>query len=168
MKNLMKCVFTAGLLTASAIASAQWTVGGGYANYSEDDGGLDISLGGVYGSAGYVYENGQISFMPELRIGVGVADDNVSGVNVEIDSFLLLSLRGQYEVTKDFSVFLQPTYGRLEVTANFNGQSASDDEWEFGFGGGAAFKVSDTTSIEAIYESFDGTDVLSLGVRIAL
>ena len=168
MKNLMKCIFSAGLLTASTFASAQWTVGGGYANYSEDDGGLDISLGGVYGSAGYVYENGQISFMPEIRIGVGVADDTVSGVNVEIDSFLALSLRGQYEVTKDFSVFLQPTYGRLEVTANFNGQSVSDDEWEFGFGGGAAFKVSNTTSIEAIYESFDGTDVLSLGVRIAL
>ena len=168
MKNLMKCALIATLLTASSVASAQWTVGGGYANYSDDDDGLDLSLGGVYGSAGYVYQNSQISFIPEIRIGVGVADDTVSGVNVEIDSFLALSLRGQYEVTKDFSVFLQPSYGRLELTANFNGQSVSDDEWEFGFGGGAAFKVSDTTSIEAIYESFDGTDVLSLGFRLAL
>ena len=168
MKNLMKCALITTLLTVPTVASAQWTVGGGYANYSEEDGDLELSLGGVYGSAGYKYENGQISFIPEIRIGVGVADDSVEGINVEIDSFLALSLRGQYEVTKDFSVFLQPSYGRLELTANFNGQSVSDDEWEFGFGGGAAFKVSDTTSIEAIYESFDGTDVLSLGFRLAL
>ena len=134
MKNIMKCAITAGLIAVSSAASAQWTISGGYANYSEDDDGLDISLGGIYGSAGYLYKNGQVTFMPEIRIGVGVSDDKIGQVNLEIDSFLALSIRGQYDVTKDFSVFAQPTYGRLEVSANAGGQSVSEDEWEFGFG----------------------------------
>lgn len=170
MKILAKCLIMVSFLTVSAVASTQWTVGGGYTSYNEDDDGIDINLGAVYASAGYLYKNDKIAFMPELRIGVGVTDDTVYGVDVEVevDSFIAASLRAQYEVTDNFSVFLQPTYTRLELTASANGQSASEDEWEFGFGGGGSFKVTDTASIEAFYESFDGTDVLSVGVRIAL
>lgn len=172
MKTIFKSVAVASLLAASAMASAQgWNFGGGYANYMEDEG-IDINLGVIYGAVGYAYESGNMTWMPELRFGTGVSDDTVrfSGVDVdvEIDTFIVASLRGQYNVTETFGVFLQPSYGRLDVTASAQGLSLSDNTSEFGFGGGATFKVGDSASIEAIYETFDGSDVLSVGFRISL
>lgn len=166
MKNsLLKLTVIASLAALSSFANAQWTFSGGYANYNEEDGGVDISLGAVYASAGYEYTSGKMTFMPELRLGVGVGDDTLFGVNVEIDTFIAASVRGQYNVTDSFGVFLQPAYGRLEVSASASGQSASNDTTEFGFGGGASFKISDTASLEALYETFDGTDIISFGAR---
>ena len=165
MNNNFRIVAISGLLAISSMASAQWNFGAGYANYSESDEGVEISVGALYASVGYEYVSDKITFMPELRIGTGVTDDTVFDVNIEIDSFIAASIRGQYNVNESFGVFLQPSYGRLAVTASANGQSFSDDNWEFGFGGGASIKVSDTTSIEAFYESYDASDVLSVAVR---
>jgi opacity protein-like surface antigen len=166
MRNkFFKLTAIASLVCLSSVASAQWTFSGGYANYNEEDSGVDINLGAIYASAGYEYTSGKMTFMPELRLGVGVADDTVFGVNVEIDSFVVASIRGQYNVTDSFGVFLQPSYGRSAVSASAGGQSASDNTTEFGFGGGATFKLSETTALEASYESFDGTDVISFGAR---
>ena len=167
MNNFLKGLAIAGLVTTSSIASADWSISGGYANFNEDDDGLDVSLGAIYASAGYHYESGNVMFMPEIRLGVGVSDDDIFGVNVEIDSFFAASIRGQYNVTESFGVFLQPSYARLELTASGNGVSFTDDDWEFGFGGGATFKLSDAASIEAFYETYDGTDVISIGARFA-
>lgn len=168
MKSSFKSLTIVSLLAASSFASAEgWNFGGGYANYMEDEAGLDISLGAIYASVGYKYDSGNVSFMPELRLGVGVGDDSIQGIDVEIDNLLVASIRGQYNVTESFGVFLQPSYGRLEVTASFDGASASADEWEFGFGGGASFQISESSSIEAMYEAFDGADVLSVGLRMS-
>jgi opacity protein-like surface antigen len=164
IKTVFKITAIAGLLSLSSLASAEWTVGGGYINLSDDDG-IDLSLGALYASAGYEYSSGQMTFMPELRLGVGVSDDTVQGFNLEIDTFFAASIRGQYNVTDSFGVFLQPSYARLETTASAGGQSFTDDNWEFGFGGGAAFKLSESASLEAAYESFDGSDVLSVAAR---
>jgi opacity protein-like surface antigen len=165
VKNIFKGIFAASLLTATSLASAGWTVSGGYVNYNEDDEGIDISVDAVYASVGYEYESGNMVFMPEIRLGTGVGDDNVMGVEVEIDSVFAASIRGQYNITEQFAVFLQPSYARIEATARFEGQSVTEDDWEFGFGGGAAFKVSKSFSIEAIYENYDNSDVVSIGAR---
>lgn len=166
MNSTLKSLTIVGLLAASSFVSAEgWNFGGGYGNYMESDGGSDISLGAIYASAGYTYDSGQMTFMPSLRLGVGLGDDSVEGVKVEIDTLVIASIRGQYNVTDSFGVFLQPSYGRLEATATFNGRTATSDDWEFGFGGGASFKVSDSFSIEAMYEAFDEADVLSIGFR---
>jgi opacity protein-like surface antigen len=167
MNSTLKSLTIVSLLAASSFVSAEgWNFGGGYANYMEDDAGLDISLDVIYASVGYTYDSGKVSFMPELRLGVGVGDDSIQGVNVEIDTLLIASIRGQYNVTESFGVFLQPSYGHLEATVNFNGVSVSEDEWEFGFGGGASFQISESASIEAMYEAFAEADILSVGFRM--
>jgi hypothetical protein len=168
MKSTLKSLTIVSLLAASSLASAQgWSFGAGYANYMEDDAGIDITLGAIYASAGYTYESGNMSFMPEIRLGVGVSDDSIQGIDLEIDSLVIASIRGQYNVTDSFGVFLQPSYGRLEATASANGFSVTEDEWEFGFGGGASFQVSKSASIEALYEAFDEADVLSIAFRMS-
>lgn len=170
MKKIFKGLAVTGLLVASSLASAQgWNFGGGYSSYMEDDEGIDISLGALFGSVGYTYESGNLTFMPELRLGVGVGDDTVSifgeSVKVEIDTLVIASIRGQYNVAENFGIFLQPSYARLEATASTRGFSETADDWEFGFGGGATFKVSESASIEAMYEAFDESDVVSVGIR---
>jgi hypothetical protein len=63
-------------------------------------------------------------------------------------------------------ISIQPSYARLEATASLGSFSETEDDWEFGFGGGATFQVSESASIEAIYEAYDEADVLSIGLRM--
>lgn len=168
MNNISKVTkgfFIAGLLTVSSLASADWTISGGYSNYGEDDGGDDISLGVIYAGVGYEFQSENLTFMPELRYGKGVGDDKISGVTLEVDSFFSVSVRGQYKVTDTFAVFLQPAYSRLEATASVSNLSYTEDEWEFGIGGGAAFTLSEKFQLEALYENYDGSNVFSFGGR---
>lgn len=44
------------VLSLPLTASANWSLGGGYINLSDDSDGIDISLGGLYGSAAYKYQ----------------------------------------------------------------------------------------------------------------
>ena len=116
---MKRILFTLIILTASLPASAQWVVGGGYLNLSDDDDGIDVSLGAVYGSLGYIIEGEvQFSFIPEVRVGFGVSDDTNSGVNVDLDTFFALSLRGQYDFESGLYLYAAPSYARAEFTAS--------------------------------------------------
>lgn len=143
-------------------------------NLSDEDDGLDISLGGIVGSLGYKIKSGNNFYLiPEVRVGKGISDDSVSvlgvDVDVELDGFLALSLRGQFELDNSIYLFAAPTYANAEFTASASqgGRSASatEDSWEFGVGGGAGYNFSKVVSAEVMYEQFDGTDVLSLGLK---
>lgn len=153
---------------------ANWVGGVSYINLSEEDDGLEISLGGISGSLGYkIDSDNNFYFMPEVRIGTGISDDSVSilgvDVDVEMDSFIALSVRGQYELDNGVYLFAAPSYANVELTAkaSLEGQSASEteDSWEFGIGGGLGYKFNESTSAEFMYEQWDGVDVLSFGVK---
>ena len=164
---MKKLLLILGVLVFSVPASAQWVAGGGYLNLSDDEDGVDVSLGGIYGSLGYLIEGeGNFNFLPEIRLGVGISDDTVFGIDIELDTFFALSLRGQYDFESGLYLYAAPSYGRAEFTASAGGVSVSDDDWEFGFGGGAGYKFSDTVWGEISYETFDGTDVFSLGFKV--
>jgi hypothetical protein len=163
-----------GLLLAagvSAQASADWNAGLAYSNFQDDEDGIDISLDSVTLSVGYEFavNNSKFSFMPELRLGFGVGDDNISefenNINVEIQTYYGVTARGTYHASPNFYVFLQPSYVNLEVKASSMGMSAKEDDWETGFGGGVGFVPMDNFMLEAIFEDFDGTNVISAGIR---
>ncbi|MEL7312861.1 MAG: outer membrane beta-barrel protein [Pseudomonadota bacterium] len=154
------------LCTLSTPGVAQWVAGGGYINLSEDD--LDVSVGGVYGSIAYQIEaEGNFMFLPELRIGVGVGDDTVDGITVELSTFLALSLRGQYEFDSGLYLYAAPSYAQAEFDFSGFFGSGSEDESEVGIGGGAGYKFSDNAWGELSYEVFDGIDAVSFGFKYA-
>lgn len=170
-KKTVLAMFIAG---TSFSSFANWVGGVSYVNLSEGDDGEEISLGGITASLGYKIDSGNnFYFVPEVRIGTGVGDDSVSmfgvDVDVEMDSFIALSVRGQYDLNNGVYLFAVPSYANVEFTANASqgGQSASatEDSWEFGVGAGAGYKFNESTSAEFMYEQYDGTDVLSLGLK---
>ena len=178
MKKLVLGVFLASSSFAATAAesapSTNWVGGISYINLSDEDDGLDISLGGIVGSLGYKIKSGDNFYLiPEVRIGIGISDDSVTylgvDVDVELDSFLALSLRGQIELSNGVYLFAAPTYANAEFTASVSqgnlSASATEDSWEFGLGGGVGYSLSATTSAEFIYEQFDGTDVVSFGLK---
>tara|TARA_Y100000296_G_scaffold67947_1_gene80922 strand:+ start:1307 stop:1813 length:507 start_codon:yes stop_codon:yes gene_type:complete len=164
-----KAILTAALVSVSMSASANWVLGVGYSNLSDDEGDIDISLGAIVASAGYNYAvNETFTLVPELRYGIGVSDDEISGVEIELDSFYALTLKGEFNVSDNVYAYVAPSYGKLELTASASGVSVSESsDWEFGFGGGLGYKFNPATSVEVSYETFDGSDVLSLGVKFA-
>lgn len=175
MKVSYKALAAALTLAFSSSALADWNLSASYNNFSDDTDGIDISMGAVTAGLGYKYEypNSKFSVMPELRIGTGVKDDDFvlwygdMGISatVEIKTFTALSVRGQYEISDSVSVFVQPVYANLDVEVSLYGESASDDEWDFGVGAGLIARANEQFSFEVSYERFDDTDVVSAGVR---
>ncbi len=162
MKLVIKLAIASAFIGSSSMTLAQWTYGGGYSHYDE------LGQGLVYGSLGYQYELNNMTIMPEFRLGVGVGDDtqtvNIGGQNreliLEIDNFISASLRGQYSLSDSVGVFLQPSFSILE-------KSITDDSIEFTMGAGVSFKATKNVSIEALYESIDSFDALSIGLRFS-
>jgi len=167
MKNFKHALAVSALVLASTSAMAGWSVGGGYTNLSDSADGVDLSLGVLSANVGYSFESASSdwSVMPELRVGTGIQDDIVYDAGVEVERLIVLSTRFNYQATDAVSFFIQPSYANLKVKASYMGMSATDDEWEFGVGGGSNFKLSDQWSLEALYESYDGSNAISFAAR---
>ena len=165
MKKVVLCVF---MLFVSLSASAQWVVGGAYTNLSDDVGNSDFSLGALVGSIGYrFYPEGDTGFsiMPELRIGFGVGDDTVLGVEFELDRYAAINLRGQYAFDSGFYGFIAPSYTNIEVTGSFGGITVTEDDTEFGLGGGIGYMFNKQVHAEVLFEGIDGTDVFTFALK---
>lgn len=172
-KMLLGMLLASCSLTTMAAETEQgnrWVGGIGYANLSEDLDGVDISLGGIVASLGYQVKSRDNFFItPEIRFGTGVSDDTVSvygySFGVELERFVALSVRGQFEFDNGFYLYAAPTYANAKFKVSGLGTSASDDSWEFGVGGGLGYNFTQTVSAEVSYEQFDGTDVVSIGLK---
>jgi hypothetical protein len=166
---LKQFLFSLSLLVLPLTASANWLVGAGYANLSAEDDGDDLSLGAIYGSVAYEFPqaDSQFSIMPELRVGTGVSDDHIDSITVEVNSFITLSVRGQYNYDNGVYLYVMPSYANLDSKASIQGRSISDDEWELGFGGGVGKKLNTNISVEVSFESYDDTDAFTVGFKYA-
>ncbi|WP_191321822.1 outer membrane beta-barrel protein [Colwellia sp. C1TZA3] len=160
-----KSLIVLSLLVLPLTASANGSAGAGYVNLSLEN----LSLGAIYGAVAYefVAEDSQFSLVPELRLGTGISDDKTGSIKVEVERFMAFSVRGQYNYNNGFYVYVMPSYANLDLKASFRGTSASDDEWEFGFGAGVGKKLNEKISVEASFENHDGTDVITVGFKYA-
>lgn len=162
-----KAILAAAILGTSLSASANWELGVGYGNISDSEDGVDLSLGGLMVSAGYQYNvSDSVTLTPQVRYGIGIQDDEISGIDIELDNFYALSLKASTSLGEKAYAYVVPSYGKLELTGSAGGYSISaDSDWEFGFGAGVGYSLSENASIEVSYESFDGSDVIGLGAQ---
>ncbi len=147
-----------------------WVAGMGYTSFSESEDNVDISVGAIWGSLGYqIKATDKFYVTPEVKIGKGIGSDTIiSGstpIDVELDSYLAVSLRGEYDFQNGAYLFVAPTYAKGEFNVNVGSDFAESSSWEFGAGIGAGYNFSAGKKIEVAYESFDGTDMISLAVK---
>ena len=167
-------------IAAESNPSNTWYFGVDYLSFSFDGEGIDFEPTAASVSLGYkINGEGNWYIIPELRIGTGVNDDGISGngasVDIDIDRFVALSVRAQYEFNNGLYFFVAPSYGYVEVTTTLTLpetqlyyeyiESITEDEWEFGVSTGAGYKLTPTLSAEIIAERFDELDVVSFGVN---
>lgn len=147
----------------SAGVSAQGVSGLGYYQLDDDD----IAVGALVGSVGYRYQaNDVVSFVPEIRGGFGVKDDNFLGAKVKLKGLVGAALRAEFAVSEPVYVFASTSYTHYKFKASVSGVgSASASDEEFGFGGGIGFNVAEEGSIELSYEKLDEIGVIGASLR---
>lgn len=161
---LKKAFFGVALLSVSAVASAQMEATAGYSSIDYED----VTVGALVASAGFrIPLNEAVSLTPGARVGFGISDDTVAGMDVELDKFYGLQLRAQFDTQSGFYLFALPTYTKAELDVSASGFDVASPEfdWEFGIGAGAGFKFSDFLGIEAYFEKIDEFDVLGVQGR---
>jgi hypothetical protein len=147
-----------------------WVAGTGYTSFSESEYNVDISLSALWGSLGYqIKATDNFYLTPEVKIGMGIGSDTImvdsTSVDVELDSYLAASLRGEYDFQNGAYLFVAPTYAKGDFNVNVGSDFAESSSWEFGAGIGAGYNFSPEKKVEVAYESFDGTDMISLAVK---
>lgn len=149
-----------------AAADEGLVVGVGAGRLEVDDA-ADLSFTVVQASVGYRFDFGQtFTLTPEIRAGVGADDDTLLGVDIEVDSFYGVALRGELAAGNAY-IYAYPTYINYKLKASAGGVSASADDWDSGIGVGAGYKLTAGTSIEISYETIEDADIFALGLRFA-
>lgn len=165
MKTISKVLISGILIGFSSTLAAQVTASAGYSQFSEGR----VDLGAVQGTVGYRIPldgiAGRSYIIPEARLGVGVDDDTIRGVTVEMDEYYGATARFQYESRGGFYAFAYPSYTRFSLSGSFAGFAVSDDSWEFGAGAGVGFVFTDFLGAEIAYERIDDADVFNASIR---
>ncbi len=160
-------------VVAPAAQAADWHASLGYTRLSEDGpDGSDVVVGILVGSLGYRLENDAgFALIPEVRVGTGIDGDTVRlpgvgpAIEVDVKSFVGLTVRGEYAFTERIAVFAQPTYANLETEASSGGQSATGDEWQLGFGAGIGLRAGRRGQVDLFAEDFDGSLLITGSYR---
>lgn len=168
----MKKLLIGSLLTVMAgTASADWEIGGGYAQLTDEVKSRDITLSAIVGHIGYHSQLSEgVTLVPRFRFGFGVGDDTwdayvpgASDVEISLDRFMSLDVKLQFQANENVYLYVMPAYANAKLSASALGANATEDSWEFGGGLGVGYNFNPKASVEASYETFDGTKVLSIG-----
>jgi opacity protein-like surface antigen len=157
MKSLLIAASVAALsLAAPALAHAEAAVYGtiGYANIDIDP----VSLGALQGRLGVGFTP---NFGIEGEIAIGVADDEILGVNVELSNSYGLFAVGRLPVSDNVNLFVRGGFASGEV--DIGGTSGSEDGAAYGAGVEAFFTPNDGVRFDYTRYDFGGdADVWSV------
>lgn len=173
MKKHSLALLLATCMAVPGVALAGGTDPGFYAGgtYSfmsveDDDFGVDADVGVLFLRGGYQL-NQYVAL--EARIGMGVEDDKIGGINLEVEEMIGAYAKVGLPTQTGFYpyVLLGVTDSELELSGF--GQSASDSDTDLSYGVGVDYWFSSQMSASAEYTNFyddGGTSLtgLSLGV----
>ena len=122
-----------------------------YANASVGYTNLDIDLGdGDSASLGalnivYTMDVDDSPFSVQAGIAIGLTDDTVYGVNVELDPSFYI--RGMYEVNENFFISASWINFQAELSASANGVTVSEDGSDSEAGFGLGFRPNEKVTV---------------------
>jgi hypothetical protein len=158
------CTFIIAILFTPALYAAN--AGSNYAGlqYSmvelDFDGVGDVDPTALVGKLGHFF-NDNIAI--EGRLGTGLQDDDIAGVDVDIES--IIGIYGVFHASDDFEKTVYGVLGYTDAEAEFSGPggSADGDESSFSFGFGANFKWFNIEYMSYIDEDDVDATAISIG-----
>lgn len=154
MKAIAVLAALAAAIGIAAPSSAQETGVYGNAGYTHFDA-SDVTLGGVTGRLGYRFSP---NFAVEGEASIGVKDDTIGAVDVELDHAVGVFGVGIVPVTPNLDVFGRVGYGQVKASASVPGVNVSADDDGFAFGGGAQYMLTPTFGVRGDYTRLEGDD----------
>ena len=159
----MRKIVSALLVTLmSSGAYAEMVAGVSISRLSDDD----LSFGLLQGAVGYRFEVSEdFSLIPEARVGLGIGDDSIGGVDIDLDSAYGVAVRGQFDFDSSY-VWVAPSYSKVQLSGSGFGISVTaDSDWEFGGGLGYGYRLNENMAFEVSYEGVDGAALIGVGAR---
>lgn len=167
LKKSLAALAITVLLTGTAQAQRNY-VGGNLAllDYSEDITSDDASLTALVGRFG-VFINRNLA--GEVRFGVGLGHDTISGVDVELDYMVGGYLRGVFPINKSIAPYIIGGITHGELTASNAGADKKLSDRDISFGAGVDLALLQGIGLNFEYMSYISTggvdiDALTVGI----
>ena len=170
---LKNTIIALTLLSLSLTASAEGEVGAGFGSLSKSFDDNDISFNLIYISVAYNLENseGNYFIMPEVRVYRGMNEESVYAYDkdtiVELNTFISISIRAQYDFSNGAYAYVRPSFSNFTGKLDYSGLRDPGKIWELGIGAGLGYNINKNISLEASFEKYDDTDLLSVGFKYA-
>ncbi len=162
MKNILSALLVSTLIVLP-VAADGWEFETGYSRVAASDGGADLNFGSLYGIAGYQWEHSRnYSSSAEVLLAVGIQDDDIFGLGIELSSNLGAGYKGTWQTSSDdVQLFWRVNYTQLTIDAAGPGNDVSADESDIGLGVGLVWKhlTIGYTSYQGDLDDFDAINI---------
>ena len=169
IKSIAKLSLLASAMALTNSVSAENYYGGGInlIDYSIDEFGIDASLTTLTAKLGTKF-NENLAF--EGRIGFGVGDDTVEGVDVELSNYFGVYFKGGFSATEKVYPYAVLGYTRGKLKASGPGGSISSSDSDVSFGIGVDYSITNATALSFEYTNFydkDGEELSGLNLFLS-
>ena len=128
---------------------------GGYSHYQADN--PDVSLGAAQIRAGWEFNE----FLgAEADAAIGIADDSVAGVTVDLNHQYGVYARGKVAFTDRFSGHVRVGYSSVDLDVSSAGASSSSSDDGVAYGVGGTFMFTDRQGLRADYTRHEFDDAI--------
>lgn len=164
-KCMKKILAILAISLAPLAGHAQFAIEGGLARLSVDDFNADFNA--TYITGIYTTSSGpNLKNSIEITLGRGNSSEQFNGSEIELEQYYGVTYRAAFGFSNGAYLFFSPSYARRELSfATPAGSDSDTSPWEFGFGGGAGYEVTDALSVEAQIDSISGFNLFSVGAR---
>lgn len=173
MSKILKIMSIATALTFSAHSMGGETYyGAGLAHLDIpidgiDDEMLDATVTSLHGLVGTRFNE---NFSGEIRLGIGISDDNNLGdvgLNFKLKNYFGVYAKAGAQISEIIYPYVVAGYTRGKMEVSVLGDSESGSEGDFSFGVGVDFSISKTTKLNLEYMNYldkDGTELSGFGL----
>lgn len=143
-KIFLGVLFSTAMGTAAFAEDSNWYAEGGFHYISEDEDGIDISIGALAGNIGYDFNNG---FSVEAMLAQGIINDDIivlsEDVSVGLGTTYGVAAKYGFDVGEKANLYAKLRFTSVEVEVEVLGLTVSESETKVGWGIGGTFDISE-------------------------
>ena len=160
VRTISLAAVSAVALAGAASAEGDFSLGGGYTFIDVDD----VNLGALNFQGTYNFSE---NLAIEGEALLGVADDSIGGVDVELDYAFAAFVKGSLPLNEQFALTGRLGYSTAEFSASAGGFGASGDDQAVAYGVGAQYFFDANNGVRfdvTRYDFDEGGEADTIGV----